>query len=145
MGIGSDIKMKFGAIGDTVNLASRLEGLCKLYEVGVICSGGTFEALLVASGIICRQLDFVQVKGKRRPTRIYEVVGLMGEAMQGIMEMVSSSVEHAMRESTKSMVQFKGLSWNPLQSGKGINWKRLSSSSLTDKLSPSRKRPSGKS
>ncbi|CAE8623095.1 unnamed protein product [Polarella glacialis] len=71
--IGSETKMKFGCMGDPVNLASRLEGLCKIYEVGVICSGVT--RALLPSGFVCRKLDTVQVKGKREPTTIFEVIG----------------------------------------------------------------------
>lgn len=36
--IGSEMKMKFGCMGDAVNLTSRLEGLCKAYGVSIICS-----------------------------------------------------------------------------------------------------------
>lgn len=71
--IGSEMKMKFGCMGDPVNLASRLEGLCKVYGVGVICSGQT-HAQLPNGGFFCRKLDLVQVKGKQEPTTIYEVV-----------------------------------------------------------------------
>ncbi|CAJ1456409.1 unnamed protein product, partial [Effrenium voratum] len=65
-------KMKFGCMGDPVNLASRLEGLCKTYGVGILCSAATREKLPVADGFICRKLDLVQVKGKKEPTEIYE-------------------------------------------------------------------------
>jgi len=74
--IGSERKMKWGCMGDPVNLASRLEGLCKNYGVSIICSGTTW-AELPEDGCFCtRQLDLVQVKGKNEPTRIYEVIGL---------------------------------------------------------------------
>jgi class 3 adenylate cyclase len=73
--LGSETKMKFGCMGDPVNLASRLEGLCKMYGVGVMISGTTYEALPSASGFACRRLDLVQVKGKKEPTMIYELMG----------------------------------------------------------------------
>jgi len=73
--IGSERKMKFGCMGDPVNLASRLEGLCKVYGVSILCSGDTHHGLPKES-FCCRQLDLVQVKGKHNPTRIYEVMGL---------------------------------------------------------------------
>lgn len=73
--IGSQTKMKFGCIGDPVNLASRLEGLCKVYSVGVMCSSATYDALPPGSDFICRKLDTVQVKGKSEPTLVYEVMG----------------------------------------------------------------------
>jgi len=73
--LGSEKKMKFGCLGDPINLASRLEGLCKVYGVGIICSGVTRDALPKDYAFFCRRLDLVQVKGKREPTCIYEVMG----------------------------------------------------------------------
>eukprot|EP00930_Biecheleria_cincta_P086121 TRINITY_DN7548_c0_g1_i1.p1 TRINITY_DN7548_c0_g1~~TRINITY_DN7548_c0_g1_i1.p1 ORF type:complete len:1077 (-),score=174.96 TRINITY_DN7548_c0_g1_i1:199-3429(-) len=72
---GSDKKMKFGCMGDPVNLASRLEGLCKEYGVGIVCSSFTYEQLPASAGFVCRKLDTVQVKGKRKSVEIYEVMG----------------------------------------------------------------------
>jgi len=73
--LGSEMKMKWGCLGDNINLASRLEGLCKFYGVGVICSGATHDALTPNYGFFCRKLDLVQVKGKREATWIYELMG----------------------------------------------------------------------
>jgi len=78
--IGSDTKMKFGCIGDVVNLTSRLEGLCKHYGVSIICSGQTKARVPIAAGIALRELDLVQVKGKEQPTRVIEVVGFRPDA-----------------------------------------------------------------
>eukprot|EP00931_Biecheleriopsis_adriatica_P074879 TRINITY_DN48856_c0_g1_i1.p1 TRINITY_DN48856_c0_g1~~TRINITY_DN48856_c0_g1_i1.p1 ORF type:complete len:1097 (+),score=214.49 TRINITY_DN48856_c0_g1_i1:48-3293(+) len=80
--IGSEMKMKFGCLGDPINLASRLEGLCKFYGVGIICSSATRNAL-PPSYIFCRKLDLVQVKGRREATLIFEVVGHDKESKQG--------------------------------------------------------------
>merc|ERR1719183_380046 len=74
--IGSEQKMKFGCMGDPVNLASRLEGLRKVYGVGILCSGATCEALSESVGFITRRLDLVQVKGKKELTCIYEIIGV---------------------------------------------------------------------
>eukprot|EP00408_Alexandrium_pacificum_P038651 CAMPEP_0171281842 /NCGR_PEP_ID=MMETSP0790-20130122/66608_1 /TAXON_ID=2925 /ORGANISM="Alexandrium catenella, Strain OF101" /LENGTH=62 /DNA_ID=CAMNT_0011751073 /DNA_START=1 /DNA_END=186 /DNA_ORIENTATION=+ len=62
--------MKFGCMGDSVNLASRLNGLCKYYGVEVVCSRATYSALPADSSLLCRQLDLVKVKGRREPTPI---------------------------------------------------------------------------
>jgi hypothetical protein len=72
---GSDKKMKFGCMGDPVNLASRLEGLCKAYGVGIVCSSVTYDQLPSSEDFICRKLDLVQVKGRQAPVLIYEVMG----------------------------------------------------------------------
>eukprot|EP00928_Gymnodinium_smaydae_P037663 TRINITY_DN26108_c0_g3_i1.p1 TRINITY_DN26108_c0_g3~~TRINITY_DN26108_c0_g3_i1.p1 ORF type:complete len:598 (-),score=89.11 TRINITY_DN26108_c0_g3_i1:200-1993(-) len=73
--IGSETKMKFGCMGDAVNLASRLEGLCKMYDVGVLCSEAVRTAHPVSEMFTFRELDLVQVKGKNNAVRIYEVIG----------------------------------------------------------------------
>jgi class 3 adenylate cyclase len=73
--IGCETKMKFGCMGDPINLASRLEGLCKHYGVGVICSEATQERLPSDAGFFCRRLDLVRVAGKSQAVHIYELVG----------------------------------------------------------------------
>jgi len=72
--IGSESKMKFGCIGDPINLASRLEGLAKYYGVSALISGAT-KSMLPAGEFAVRKLDLVQVKGKREPTWVYELMG----------------------------------------------------------------------
>jgi adenylate cyclase len=64
--------MKFGLVGDPVNLASRLEGACKFYGVGIVTSDTTRAQ--AGAGFVYRHLDKVVVKGKTKPTKIYEVV-----------------------------------------------------------------------
>jgi len=74
--IGSTTKLKYGCLGDTVNTASRLEGLCKLYEVGIICSKDTIDMLPPNSGFQYRELDLVQVKGKDQALALFEIEAL---------------------------------------------------------------------
>lgn len=73
--IGSSLRMKYGLVGDKVNLTSRLEGLCKKYCVNIIIDRAARDAPGVEEGFFCRPLDLVVVKGRTSCTEIFELVG----------------------------------------------------------------------
>ena len=62
-------------MGDSVNLASRLEGLTKVYGVDILVGQATRDA---AKDIVFREVDRVRVKGKDEPVAIHEPIGVEG-------------------------------------------------------------------
>ncbi|MEM9807523.1 MAG: MASE1 domain-containing protein [Cyanobacteria bacterium P01_D01_bin.56] len=77
--IGSSKRMEFTAIGDGVNLTSRIESATKLYGCAIIISENTYK--LCQDTLWVRELDYVCVKGKRQPVRLYEVLGLRSQPL----------------------------------------------------------------
>jgi len=71
--IGSKYRVHYAATGDSVNLASRLEGLNKIYGTEIIISGTTAD--LVGGAFRLRELDMTRVKGREQALRIYELLG----------------------------------------------------------------------
>jgi class 3 adenylate cyclase len=70
--VGAKDRMDFTSIGDTVNLAARLEGANKTYGTRTLVSEAVYDK--VSEVFLCREIDLLTVKGKRQPVRIFEVL-----------------------------------------------------------------------
>jgi len=68
----------YTVMGDNVNLASRLESINKQYYTSIVISEPTYDKVK-NKGAISRELDDIRVKGKKRPVRIYELIGFEGD------------------------------------------------------------------
>lgn len=98
--IGSKDKFDYTVIGDSVNLASRLEGLTKHYRSHIIVSQSIREKL--SDTIIFRELDSVRVKGKEIPTTIYK--------LENIRKKIFS--DDALKHYNKALSMYKIKNWD---------------------------------
>ncbi len=70
--MGARERMDFTCIGDNVNLAARLEGANKAYKSKCLVTESVY--IKIKDDFLCREIDFMTVKGKKEPVRIFEIL-----------------------------------------------------------------------
>jgi adenylate cyclase len=100
--IGSTRRMEYTAIGDSVNLASRLESATKYYGVGVLISEYTKQDLTAKT--LLREIDLLRVKGKHEPVAIFE-------AMDHVTEETFPSLSRAVDQYAEAIRLYRARQW----------------------------------
>ena len=83
--VGARDRMDFTSIGDTVNLAARLEGVNKQYGTKTLISGAVFEK--VKDVYLCREVDWLTVKGRTKSVTAYELLQTHEHATPQLVDM----------------------------------------------------------
>lgn len=125
--MGSQSRFNYTMMGDTVNLAARLESQCKAYGIYLMIGEETYNQ--AKDAIDCRFLDLLVVKGKTKPVKVYELFGKKGTTtgvLADIMPIWDEAMKRHMGRDFPGAIELfeKILSMNPKDGPAGVFLKR---------------------
>ena len=105
--MGSNTVKNYTIMGDTVNLAARLEGACKEYGIRMLISDNTHQH--TEKDFLVREIDLIAVKGKEEPTRIFEPIAEMSASSPLLRQMAERF--------SSSLVAYRAQKWDEAEVG----------------------------
>jgi len=102
--LGGEGRFSYSAVGDSVNLAARLEPANKTYDTYTMVSEATLQAVGDPDRFRVRELDTVAVKGKSEPAKVYELLELAGVSLP-------EGKEAALLRYDQGMAAYKRRAW----------------------------------